>query len=112
MMHKIQTILTILSEITNEPTAAIIGINILAYLFCYFSLEILQQFLVFMYRKEMPLIKNIISRFTHSKTAALRPLPIERALKTDILTIAAVYTYHQQWWPPNIKSTNKEKAKA
>jgi hypothetical protein len=48
MMHKIHTILTILSEITNEPTAAIIGINILAYLFCY--LEILQQFLVFMYR--------------------------------------------------------------
>ena len=34
---------------------------------------------------------NNIPRFTHRKTAAMRPLPIERALKTDILTVSAAY---------------------
>ena len=33
------------------------------------------------------------SRLIHSKTATTRPLPIERALKNDILTILAVYQY-------------------
>ena len=33
----------------------------------------------------------ISSRFVHSKTAATRPLPIERALKTDLVYILAAY---------------------
>ena len=36
-------------------------------------------------------MNNVSSRFIHSKTATMRPLPIERALKTDILTVLAVY---------------------
>ena len=31
------------------------------------------------------------SRFIHRRTAATKPLPIERASKTDILTVVAVY---------------------
>ena len=34
----------------------------------------------------------ISSRFIHSKAAATRPLPIERALKTDMLTIMTELT--------------------
>ena len=30
-------------------------------------------------------------RFIHNKTAASGPLPIERALKTDVLSILAAY---------------------
>ena len=33
--------------------------------------------------------QKYLPRFTHRKTAATRPLPIERALKTDILTVSA-----------------------
>ena len=33
----------------------------------------------------------ISSRFIHSKAATIIPLPIERALKTDLVTILAVY---------------------
>ena len=33
--------------------------------------------------------QKYIPRFTPRKTAATRPLPIERALKTDILTVSA-----------------------
>ena len=36
----------------------------------------------------------ISSCFIHNKTAATKPLPIERALKTDILTILVVYQLH------------------
>ena len=32
----------------------------------------------------------VMPRFLHSKTAATRPLPIERALKTDIVAILVV----------------------
>ena len=35
--------------------------------------------------------KNIIPDFTRNKTAATKPLPIEKALKTDMMTILAVY---------------------
>ena len=38
---------------------------------------------------------KVTSRFTRSKTAATKPLPIEKALKTDMMTILAVY---QQWY--------------
>ena len=38
--------------------------------------------------------KSISSRFIQIKTAATRPLAIERALKTDILTTLAVYQLH------------------
>ena len=34
------------------------------------------------------------SRFKHSNTAATRPLPIERAIKSDLVTILAVYQQH------------------
>ena len=36
-------------------------------------------------------VPSLTSHLIHSKTAATRSLPIERALKTDILTILAVY---------------------
>ena len=36
---------------------------------------------------------SIASRFMHSKTAAQRPLPIERASKSDLVAILAVYQH-------------------
>ena len=36
-------------------------------------------------------IVEIAPRFKHSKTAATGPLPIERAFKTDVVSILAVY---------------------
>ena len=46
---------------------------------------------------------QIKPRLIHSKTAATRPLPIEKALKTDILTILAVY--HMQYTNTNQRLT-------
>ena len=34
---------------------------------------------------------NAASRFIHNKTAATRPSPIERLLKTDLVTVLSVY---------------------
>ena len=48
--------------------------------------------------------RRMSSRFTYSNTAATRPLPIERALKTDILSILAVY--QQQHSLPIMKATD------
>ena len=44
-------------------------------------------------------IPSFSPRFSHSTTAAMRPLPIERALKTDILTISGViqHAYTSRW---------------
>ena len=39
-------------------------------------------------------IISVASCFIHNKTAASKLLPIERALKTDILTILVVYQLH------------------
>ena len=35
----------------------------------------------------------VTSRFIHSQTAATRPLPMNRALKTDVVTILPLYQY-------------------
>ena len=44
---------------------------------------------------------NNASRFLHSKTAASGPIPIGRALESDVLSILAVY--HQSYSIPSYK---------
>ena len=45
----------------------------------------------------------------HRKTTATRPLPIERAFKTDILTILSVYQQHN--FNTNVWSCSEEQVK-
>ena len=42
-------------------------------------------------KKSCTILTSDLSRFIHSKIAATRPLPIERAYKTELMAVLAVY---------------------